>query len=268
MRILSLNCWGGQIYDELLPYLKSAGADVFCLQEVLRSPTRSGGWHVYRDGPVELQQRPDLFHEIADILPEHDAMFFPTSRGALSDDTGARQLCEFGIATFVRKTLPIVAQAVDFVHGAYASSDFGPHPRPRNAHCLRLFNHATGFEVTVAHLHGLRTESGKGDGPERRGQAEKLIDLIRRVYPGHGRLVVCGDLNILPGSETFRLLGALGLVDLVTSRGFRDTRTSHYRKAERFADYLLVNSELRIDAFDVVEQPEVSDHRPLLLEFH
>lgn len=266
MRVVSLNCWGGQLYDALLPYLAQVEADVFCLQEVLRSPDRTGGWYVYSDGPVTLQQRPDLFHEIAAVLPDHDGMFFPTSRGELSSDDGALS-SEFGIATFVRKGLPVIGQVMDFVHGRYSSDGFGAHPRPRNAHCLRLFDHMTGHPVTIAHLHGLRTEHGKGDGPERRAQAEKLIDLVRRVWPVDERLIVCGDLNLLPGSETFAMLGELGLADLVTSRGFTDTRTSFYRKTERFADYMLATPQLSIQSFDVVRSPEVSDHCPLLLEF-
>ena len=79
-------------------------------------------------------------------------------------------------------------------------------------------------------------------------------------------VIACGDLNVLPGSVTFLELGALGLADLVTGRGHTDTRTSHYRKAPRWADYLLVNGKVRVDGFSVPAAPEVSDHRPLVLD--
>jgi endonuclease/exonuclease/phosphatase family metal-dependent hydrolase len=79
-------------------------------------------------------------------------------------------------------------------------------------------------------------------------------------------LVVCGDFNVEPDSETFDVLKKLGLTDLVTSRGFTDTRTSHYQKPGRFADYMLVNTSVEVVSFQVVEQPEISDHRPLILE--
>jgi hypothetical protein len=39
--------------------------------------------------------------------------------------------------------------------------------------------------------------------------------------------VVCGDLNLLPVSDTFEMLAQIGLMDLV---GESDTRTSRYRK--------------------------------------
>jgi hypothetical protein len=64
-----------------------------------------------------------------------------------------------------------------------------------------------------------------------------------------------------------RALADLGLTDLVTSRGLSDTRTSHYRKSPRFADYMLVSGNIAVRHFDAVAQPEVSDHRALLLDF-
>ncbi len=78
---------------------------------------------------------------------------------------------------------------------------------------------------------------------------------------------MCGDFNVLPGSETLRTLEALGLTELVTGNGHTDTRTSHYKKSPRFADYMLVSGNVRVRQFDAVAQPEVSDHRALLLDF-
>lgn len=265
MRILSVNAWGGLRHTELLPFLADSGADVVCLQEVLRSPGRASDWLLYRDGPVELQQRSNLFQEIAAVLPDHDGVFFPTSRGELIGKDGPVWV-EFGIATYVRKSLPVIGQSVGFVHGAFSPDAFGRHPRPRNAHCLRIFDYDAGQALTVAHLHGLRTLDGKGDNAERDAQAAALAELIRSVWPGDERLVVCGDLNVLPDSNLFEVLAQFGLRDLVTSRGFTDTRTSLYKKAERYADYMLVTPDVRVSSFDVVRESEVSDHCPLLLE--
>jgi endonuclease/exonuclease/phosphatase family metal-dependent hydrolase len=52
----------------------------------------------------------------------------------------------------------------------------------------------------------------------------------------------------------------------VTARGFKGTRTSHYKKPGRFADYMLVNQSEAVRRFEVVDSPEVSDHCPLVLE--
>ncbi len=127
------------------------------------------------------------------------------------------------------------------------------------------YDFASARTLTIGHMHGLRDLSGKQDTPERIAQAEKFAALIRSVVVDGDGLVACGDFNVTPDSATFAILAELGLADLVVGRGFDDTRTSHYVKPGRFADYLLVNQPLREMAFEVVASPEVSDHRPLLL---
>lgn len=265
LRILSLNAWGGSLHAPLIRYLGDVDADVICLQEVARTPASASEWLAYRDHGVELQQRANLFDEIGAILPGHDAFFAPTARGDLFD--GDRAIpSEFGLATFVRKSLTVIAQAQDFVHGTFSPDGWGPHPRARNAHCLRLFNHEDGFSMSIAQMHGLRDVAGKGDTPARDAQTKALIELIGRVWRDNERLVVCGDFNVLPDSRMFGALAGLGLTDLITSRGHTDTRTSYYEKPGRFADYMLVTPEVEIIRFDAVAEPEVSDHRALLLE--
>lgn len=265
MRILSLNAWAGRLQDDILPYLAGVGADVVCLQEVSRTPASPSDWLIYREPGLELPQRANFFDDVAAALPDHDGAFFPAARGPLfHGDLPVPSF--FGLATFVSKALPVVAQMADFVHGTFTVNGWGEHPRPRNAHVLRVVEPATGQPVTIAQMHGLRDTGGKADTPERQQQAEAFAALIRDIWPAGERLVVCGDFNVLPGSITFATLARLGLVDLVTSRGYTDTRTSYYPKAGRFADYMLVNPVVDVAAFSVVESPEVSDHRPLLLD--
>lgn len=264
MKILSLNVWGGMLHAPLLAYLADVDADVYCLQEVPRAIAARSAFLTYRDGAVELQQRANLYRDIAAALPGHDGFFAPAMRGELMD--GAHPCWqEFGLATFVRQDVSVIGQALDFVHGAFSPHAFGPHPRPRNAHALRLYDYAADRALTVVQLHGLRTVDGKGDTPERDAQADALIALVQRLHRPDEGLVLCGDLNLLPESRTFGALSRLGLTDLVTTRGFTDTRTSHYTKPGRYADYMLVNATVPVAGFTVVESPEVSDHRALLL---
>lgn len=265
MRIVSLNAWGGRVWDPMIPFLAEVDADVLCLQEVVRTPGAGRRWLTYRGDGAELPQRANLYDEIRDAHPGHDAGFYPAAGGELFDGDAVFR-SEFGLATFVRNSLPVVGTALGFVHGDFSLDSWGEHPRPRNAHCVRLFDTAGGAPIVVAQLHGLRELSGKQDTPHRRTQAEELVRLIRAVWRPGERLVVCGDLNLLPGSETFAILGALGLGDLVTGRGFTDTRTSYYAKDNRYADYLLVTPNVDVRRFEVIATPEVSDHRPLLLD--
>lgn len=264
MKILSLNVWGGMLHAPLLDYLTAADSDVYCLQEVPRAVSARSDWLTYRDGAVELQQRANLYREIAEVLPGHDGFFAPTARGELMDgDRPCHQ--EFGLTTFVRQDIAIIGQALDFVHGTFSPHGFGAHPRARNAHVLRLYDYKADRALTVAQFHGLRELDGKDDTPTRANQAEALASLIGRVHQDGEGLVLCGDFNMLPDSATFKTLGRLGLTDLVTTRGFTDTRTSLYTKPGRYADYMLVNDAVGVETFNVVETPEVSDHRALIL---
>lgn len=265
MQILSLNAWGGRLAEQLLTYLAEADPDVLCLQEVTHTPAADKAWLVYRDHGFDLPQRANLFSEVSRALPHHQALFCPAARGALWDDR--RELpSEWGLATFVRRRFPVIGQIQDFVHGDFSSTGWGDHPRARNAHGVRLFDYDRGFAVTIVHMHGLRDLAGKADTPARDAQATVFIDLIRRMRRPGERLVVCGDFNVLPESATLARLAAEGLTELVTATGHDDTRTSHYAKPGRFADYMLVSPEVELGRFEVVKEPEVSDHRALFLE--
>ncbi|MGF7006159.1 endonuclease/exonuclease/phosphatase family protein [Aminobacter sp. BE322] len=264
MRILSLNGWGGRLGEELVSYVGAADPDVLCLQEATRTPEATVPWLIYRDGG-ELPQRANLFGEVANALPGHQAFFCPAARGPLHD--GDRAIpSEWGLATFVRRSIPIIGQVQDFIHGGFSADGFGQHPRSRNAHAVRLHDYATGRTTLVVHLHGLRELDGKGDTPARDAQTKMLIEMIGTLRQDGDGLVVCGDFNVLPGSRMLAALRDIGLAELVTSRGFTDTRTSFYRKTPRFADYMLVSGNVAVRSFELVAEPEVSDHRALLLE--
>lgn len=265
MKIMSLNGWGGRLGAELTSFLQAAAPDVLCLQEVVHTPDTDKDWLSYRDGGSDLPQRANFFDEVSKSLPDHTAIFCPAAVGDLWNGD-QRISSQWGLATFIRNTLPIVAQHQGFVHGVFSANGYGAHPRSRNAHAVRLFDFACQQPIVIAHMHGLRDLGGKQDTLERVVQARKLAALVMSVAQDGDRIVVCGDFNVLPGSETFSILGELGLSDLVQGRGFQGTRTSLYEKPGRFADYLLVNSAVKISAFEVLKLPEVSDHCPLVLE--
>lgn len=262
MRIMCLNGWGGMLHGPLTGYLPVERPDVLCLQEVVHCPETPKDWLEYRDGDHVLSQRADFLGDVAVALPDHRVIFCPAAQGMLWDGE-APVTSQWGLASFVHRSLPVVAQAQGFVHGAFSPDGFGEHPRARNAHAMRLWDGEAGQFVTVAHMHGLRDLRGKMDTPERRAQAERFSALAGRVAEAGDRVVLCGDFNVEPWSETLAILGRRGLRELVTEGGFEGTRTASYRKPGRFADYMLVNCE--VAGFEVVSDPEVSDHRPLVL---
>jgi endonuclease/exonuclease/phosphatase family metal-dependent hydrolase len=262
---MCLNGWGGKLHDRLIDYIGAASPDVLCLQEVVHTPLSTKDWLDYRDGDHVLPQRANLFSDVAKALPDHVATFCPAAQGVLWDG-GETLPSQWGLATFVRTSFPVIGQIQSFIHKGFSPDGYGDHPRSRNAHAVRLFDYERNQPLSIVHTHGLRDLNGKMDTPERVAQARRLAELAMRISEPGERLVVCGDFNVEPNSETFSILREIGLTDLVTSRRFAGTRTSHYTKPGRFADYMLTNDAVSVIGFDVVSEPEVSDHCPLLLQ--
>lgn len=253
----------------MLAYIGEMDPDILCLQEVTFAPEAGPDLLYYHgaDKAAPLPQRANLLADVAAVLPGHQTLFAPAMQGVLFDAEGAPHRSEFGLATFVRRRLPVIGQVQGFVHGAFRSGGWGAPPMPRNAHGVRLHDYSGGAPVAVMQVHGLRDPAGKHDTPARVVQADRLAGMVAQVRQPGDRVILCGDFNLLPDSATFAVLAGLGLRDLVTGRGFTDTRTSHYAKAPRYADYMLVSDAVRVERFDVVVSPEVSDHRALLLDF-
>ena len=262
---MCLNGWGGKLHQALLPYVTSAKPDVLCLQEVVHSPETDKEWLTYRDGDHVLPQRANFFRDMCEALPDHRGTFCPAAQGILWDDDMPIP-SQWGLATFVHKSLPIIGQAQGFVHKDYSPAGYGDHPRSRCAHGVRVYDDERGRPVSITHMHGLRDLRGKEDTPERAAQAHRLLDLSRQVSEPDDLIVICGDFNVEPGSETLGILADTGMVELVTGRGFVSTRSAHYKKPGKFADYMLVGQEGQVRSFHVIEDPVVSDHCPLVLE--
>lgn len=250
------------MFESLRPWLSMCGADVLCLQEVTRTPGVSG-WTTFRDAERELPQRANLFDDVRTELPRHQGVFAASDAGPVR--TGGSDLHqEFGVAMFVDDRLTVIEQRAVHVHGAFVDHhEWATADRPRVAQAARVLDRTMGRVVAVVHLHGLRDPAGKGDTPARRRQAERVVEVVDTIRDPGDLTVVCGDLNLLPDSETFSLLGEIGLHDLV---GRADTRTSRYEKPVRHANYLLMSAPEAVVRFETPAVPEVSDHRPLILD--
>lgn len=265
MKLMCLNGWGGKLHEQLTSYIHTAQPDILCLQEVVHSPAAQKDWLTYKDGDHILPQRANFFRDVARALPEHTAIFCPAAQGVLWDEDQAVP-SQWGLATFVHQSLPIIGQVQGFVHKDYAPDGYGDHPRSRCAHGVRVYDDSAQRTISITHLHGLRDLRGKMDTPERAVQAKHLLQLSQNLSEPEDLVVVCGDFNVEPDSETLQLLSQAGLSELVTGRGFTSTRNSHYKKPGKFADYMLISDLNAVQHFDVAYTPEVSDHCPLILQ--
>ena len=265
MKIMCLNGWGGKLHEVLLQYIQTTAPDVLSLQEVVHTPASNKEWLTYRDGDHILLQSANFLRDVCNALPEHLAVFCPAAQGVLSAEEQSIP-SQWGLATFIHQSMPIIGQAQGFVHKSFSPLGYGDHPRSRCAHGVRLYDYEADRPISVTHMHGLRDLNGKMDTPERAAQVQKLLSLSRDVSVAGDVSIICGNFNVEPDSETLEILPGAGFSELVTGRGFASTRTSHYKKPVKFADYMLINPDDTLRDFAVIYEPAVSDHCPLILD--
>lgn len=244
MKIISLNIWGGKIWKELSRFLKKYNdVDIFLLQEVFHGATDITAW--------DETDRKEVFKEISQLLPNHRGYYAP----AESD--------EWGLALFAKKTLSIQEHGDIFVYGKKNSmvrkdaSTLG-----KNLQYLKISYGDKNY--TIMNFHGLWNGRGKRDTPERIEQSKRIIDFIKTLPHD---IILCGDFNLRPDTESLKMIEKeLGLINLISRHGIISTRTSLYKKSEKFADYALISPSIKVKDFKILPD-EVSDHAALFLEF-
>jgi endonuclease/exonuclease/phosphatase family metal-dependent hydrolase len=167
----------------------------------------------------------------------------------------------YGLAMFIKDDIEIIEEGEIFVykHRGYVSDeDMADHAR--NIQFVSLKSDL-GL-LTVINFHGLWNGKGKGDSDDRLLQSDNILSFLKtRTEP----VILAGDFNLAPDTESIKKLEAFGLRNLIREYGVTSTRTSHYSKPERYADYIFLSNGLNIKNFSVLPD-EVSDHVPLALE--
>ena len=253
MKILYLNIWGGRAgQDKLIQFVESLNdsVDVFCFQEIWSAPyehcegTLAGGSEINHENIMV-----ESLQEIAKILPDYEYFFHP------------HHLDNYGLMMLVRKDLDVKESGDIFVHkerGYVPDGDIGTHAR--NIQYVTIeHNNST---LTIINFHGLWNGKGKTDSKDRLKQSKNIIHFVKKLT---GDTVLGGDFNLLPETESLRLFEIAGMKNLISDYDIKSTRTSFYKKEEKFADYVFVSEGVSVVNFKVLPD-EVSDHSPLLLE--
>ncbi len=129
-----------------------------------------------------------------------------------------------------------------------------------------------GKKLFVGEVHGKTHPGNKLDTPERLGQSEMIINFLKNIQ---GAKIVGGDFNLMPETESIRLLESAGYKNLIKEFDIKSTRNKvsweEFKNQpgfvkQRFADYVFVSPEVKVKSFEV-PYLEVSDHLPLILEF-
>jgi endonuclease/exonuclease/phosphatase family metal-dependent hydrolase len=253
VKIITLNTWGGRAGEDILKEFfarKKSEIDIFCLQEIWSGPYDHLG--EYTAGGVAMVHTKVMTHgmqEISSLLNEHTYFFRP------------HHLDNYGLLMLVKDTISVVKEDEIFVHkfkGFVPGGDVGLHAR--NVQYVETVHNSK--PLFILNFHGLWNGKGKTDSEDRLIQSRRIVEFIATLK---GEVVFCGDFNLLPDTQSIKILEDAGLRNLVTKYDVSSTRTPLYTKQEKFADYIFVSKGVRVKDFKVLPDI-VSDHAPLYIE--
>lgn len=260
MKLISLNIWGGQAYAPLMDFVctHAPDTDIFCFQEVLSSPLDSA--EIEKIEKIQI----NILGDLVKALPEFDHYFAPEQEGFdLAEVTDLD--VSFGQATFIKKTHKVESTGSVFV---WRNINEGTDRFTIPANFLFTRLRKDGKKFTIANIHGVALPGDKLDNPDRIAQSQKIIDFFSKEEGGK---IICGDFNLLPETQSVKMLEDAGLMSLIRIYNIQETRNKlspFYGKPEyqKFADFTFVSKEAEVKKFEV-PYVEVSDHLPMILEF-
>jgi endonuclease/exonuclease/phosphatase family metal-dependent hydrolase len=260
LRLLSLNTWGGRMYEPLMGLLGELGRDrthVFCLQEIYDAPEA-----ITKDQSLP-KVRLDLLSRVGKVLPGYQVLFAANCTGAFVDGKNiGPDMVRYGDAMLVRDDVTIEDYRVHaIVSRPYpkAAGGFGTYVHSLQVAVLRLGERS----VTIGNFHGLPWPGDKLDTPARLVQSERLRQLAPDVD------VLCGDFNLDPSTTSVSMLegrwrNLISEFNVPTTR----SRLNPYwgtPQEQRYADYAFVSDVIDARRFVALEA-QVSDHLGLYLE--
>lgn len=260
MKLISLNTWGGKIYQPLVNFVKqhSKNIDIFCFQEIF--DTNSS----FKQFP---EYRANLLQEASKILPNFNLFFDPVIKELDIDANPVNFDLEHGLAIFVKKTIKVVNYKCYFIYKDKVTNsikkDFSDIPVN-----IQVFNFIkNGKKFIVCNFHGASFPGSKLDTPQRIEQSKKIKDILKNRQ---GNRVIAGDFNLLPETQSIKMFED-NLRNLIKDFNIKRTRSNlspFWGKAnfQNYADYIFVSNDIFVKNFQVPEV-KISDHLPMILEF-
>lgn len=304
LSIGSLNTWSNCIpriagqKDEFIDYLVSLARslDILCLQEVhfYRIQPKVRFHHSKepkgRPGPLDLE----LGNRLVERLKKTHHWYFTSHfENAYHDCEATDERISYGNLVFIKKGFKPIAYNSHPIYSLNKLNDervapdkgIGGTPASRSAQIFTvMFDNEP---ITIEHVHGLWSRSGKVDIPARTAQSAAIkhgVTQHRRILKldmNDPAVLIIGDLNKTSAMKTLQEIlaphGAFGMnpgLDLNKGQPdnfnrpiITDTRTKWYPSGTnpREADYALVSQKLEALVHSYMVDPKVSSDHALLL---
>jgi endonuclease/exonuclease/phosphatase family metal-dependent hydrolase len=248
MKLVTLNLWGGRMketFNEFFENYKDVG--IWCFQEVYKEFYTAPEEDQIDRSEVDFS----LFDNLKKYLDLHLGDFCQVLKGV------------YGIATFIHKDIRIIEKGeILIAKGDYEDvSDL--HNRDHHRKLLWMEIEIKGKKLLIANAHFTHRPEGKGDHDKRLNQSKIIVDFLKMFDCPK---ILAGDFNLLPDTQSIKMIEYSGMRNLVKEYGITSTRTDVYKKPLKFADYVFVSSDIEVKDFKVLPDV-VSDHYPLMLDF-
>lgn len=260
MKLISLNTWGGKIFEPLIEFIKQQAedTDIFCFQEMYntKSNTKTCG-----------NFRANLLGETKNILSDFQIFYFPVVRGFDDEGNPVNFDLSFGQAIFVKNRIKIVSTENTFVYREkgfqFLKKDFSNLPTPLQYVTFESNNKM----FTIFNFHGSPIPGDKLDTEKRLTETQKVKAIIDNEA---GAKILVGDFNLLPETQSIKIFeqDMKNLIKAFEIQRTRSKESPFFGKSnfQKFADYTFVSTDIRVENFQV-PRVEISDHLPMILEF-
>jgi len=252
MKLITLNAWGGKLYEPLIDFLKnhSQDTDIFFFQDILFG--KEAGFSPIQKGRI------NLFDEMKNVLSDFNTFVFRDPEESFIHGEVLPKDIGCGQAIFVKKNIEVKESGGFRGLDRITDDDIAPG----RFQWLSLSSDEV-RDIVLVNFHGMwQKGSNKLDTPERLIQSRKMHEFLGSHT---GKKLIAGDFNMVPDGEAMSILEE-GMVNLIKKYNITSTRSSHYPKEEKFADYVLVSEDVEVKDFKVFPD-EISDHLAVGVDF-
>lgn len=258
MKLLSLNIEGGASDDRFFKYIqaKAKTTDIFCFQEVFSSK---------KSIKIGSGARMNVLGELKRLLKDFESVYLPvsTKAGEYFKVGCSVELC---LAIFYRKGISLEKHFGKHVVGTLNGEVDFKNGKEANAIQCAKFVSQEGM-LWVINFHGVSKPGNKLDNPVRIKQSKTIARVLAKLKEPK---ILCGDFNLMPNTESIRIIERTGLKNLIKVYKIKNTRNSiswkRYNNRQSFADFTFVSPNIEVKNFKV---PYVlaSDHLPMIMDF-
>lgn len=260
MKLISLNTWGGKIFDPLIEFIKqhSKDTDIFCFQEIY---TTTSNVRPYQN------IRANLLEELLEILPDFEYFYSLAIRGFDSTPNRVNFDLSVGKTIFIKNNIKVENTYDILLYGDRSEKNL-KKDFSNLARTIQTVDFSIGQkQFTVVNIHGTAFPGDKLDTQFRIEHAIKLKEFLKTKS---GAKIVTGDFNLLPETQSIKILED-NMRNLIKEFHIEKTRSnlSPYAKRDdfqKFADFTFVSNDISVKTFQVPDI-EISDHLPMILEF-